>query len=113
MSLPLNFSAGDFMFASAPHLFFLKKKRLSYLPLVIHNNFGSIFHQSNFIIIYLYIFFFANYFVAMRDFSLFYLFCLTLVGFHGDDIFISKQLYPSVYLPTYLSTYLSYLSYAI
>ena len=34
MSLLLNFSAGDFVFASAPHLFFLGKKRLSYLPLV-------------------------------------------------------------------------------
>ena len=34
MSLPLNFSAGDFVFASAPHLFFLNKKRLSHLPLV-------------------------------------------------------------------------------
>ena len=34
ISLPLNFSASDFVFASAPHLFFLKKKRLSYLPLV-------------------------------------------------------------------------------
>jgi hypothetical protein len=34
MPLHLNLVAGDFVFASAPHLFYLEKKRLSYLPLV-------------------------------------------------------------------------------
>jgi hypothetical protein len=34
MPLPINLVAGDFVFASAPHLFFLDKKRLSHLPLV-------------------------------------------------------------------------------